>query len=346
MEKKYPVLKCTEELWEEIKPTLESFGITDFSNITYNLWRLKDPDKTVYLVTNYGGYIELPLLIGNTWYRSNETINVSPRYLVNTKEEFLSAVAKLLGKTYPNYGSDYDIDLIKSKERKYLGENDRIHCSTEEEARKVIDIYYILGYKWASSKKEETNYGYHNSNSVYNLEGVNEKTIKIGDVNTSKAFGKNIIPASEFINYYTSNNMEKRNIQIDKETARKWYNGNDNTLKELALQAYKKEELKTISYYEILGSVNTTPNYHHIPHKQSNKWTAIHKLAIIAEYLNEGWKPDWTNINENKYFIYKDDKIKVSYVSRSRECMIYFKSKELAQKAIEIMSDEINNIFD
>ena len=244
MEKKYQVLKCTQKLWEEIKPVLESFGITDFSNITYNLWILKDPDKTIYLVTNYSGYIESPLLIGNTWYRSNEIINVSPRYLVNTKEEFLSAVAKLLGKTYPNYGSDYDIDLIKSKERKYLGENDRIHCSTKEEAIKVIDIYYILGYKWADSKKGETNYGYHNSKSVYSLEGVNEKTIKIGNVNTSKAIGKNIIPASEFINYYTSNNMEKRNIQIDKETARKWYNGNDNTLKELALQAYKEDELK------------------------------------------------------------------------------------------------------
>ena len=245
MEKKYPVLKCTKELWEEIKPVLESFGITDFSNITYDFWKLKDSDITVYLVSNYGGIINSPVLIGNTRYRNNETINASPRYLVDTKEEFLSAVAKLLGKEY-----------------------------------------------------------------------------------------------------YNNNNMEKRNIQIDKETARKWYNGNDNTLKELALQAYKKEELKTISYYEILGSVNTTPNYHHIPYKQSNKWTAIHKLAIIAEYLNEGWKPDWTNINENKYFIYKGDEIKVSYVSRSRECMIYFKSKELAQKAIEIMGDEINYIFD
>ena len=38
--------------------------------------------------------------------------------------------------------------------------------------------------------------------------------------------------------------MEKRNIQIDKGTAIKWYNGNDNTLKELALQAYKEEELR------------------------------------------------------------------------------------------------------
>ena len=54
--------------------------------------------------------------------------------------------------------------------------------------------------------------------------------------------------------------MEKRNIQIDKETARKWYNGNDNTLKELALQAFKEEELREpiIRTYQDLIDTNTT----------------------------------------------------------------------------------------
>lgn len=33
MEKKYPVLKCNEELWNEIKPVLESFGIYKFNCI-------------------------------------------------------------------------------------------------------------------------------------------------------------------------------------------------------------------------------------------------------------------------------------------------------------------------
>lgn len=29
---------------------------------------------------------------------------------------------------------------------------------------------------------------------------------------------------------------------------------------------------------------------------------AFHKLTIITRALNEGWEPDWTNSNENKWF--------------------------------------------
>ena len=40
------------------------------------------------------------------------------------------------------------------------------------------------------------------------------------------------------VNY---NNMEKRNIQIDLETARKWYNSRDSFKQELALQVFTIE---------------------------------------------------------------------------------------------------------
>ena len=244
-------------------------------------------------------------------------------------------------------GSDFDIDLIKSKARKYLGENDRIHCSTPEEARKVIDIYYTLGYKWAASKKEETNYYHFDSSTIYNLEGVTERTIKVGDVATAKELDKNIIPAKEFIDYYTTNDMEKRNIQIDKETARKWYNGNDNTLKELALQAYKEDELKKISYSEIIKHVDIIATGYNIPIKQCDKWRALHKLAIIAEYLNEGWKPDWEKLSENKYYIIKrNNTIVIDSLQISNYGVVVFNSYSSAEKAIEIMGAEINNIFD
>jgi hypothetical protein len=37
--------------------------------------------------------------------------------------------------------------------------------------------------------------------------------------------------------------MEERNIKIDIDTAKKWYNGEDKSLKEIALQAYNEDEL-------------------------------------------------------------------------------------------------------
>ena len=42
----------------------------------------------------------------------------------------------------------------------------------------------------------------------------------------------------------TLKKMEKRNIKIDIDTAREWYTGTNESLKTLALQAFKKEELE------------------------------------------------------------------------------------------------------
>lgn len=134
MEKKYPVLKCNEELWAEIKPVLESFGVTDFSNIgdgsDKNDFQF---DKYFYLVTNYGNYYFDKFLIGNINEPHIDEFNTL-RYLVNTKEEFLSAVAKLLGKEYPikEQSSEVKYPCIKCTQQLY----DRIK-----------DILEIVGYK-------------------------------------------------------------------------------------------------------------------------------------------------------------------------------------------------------
>jgi hypothetical protein len=38
-------------------------------------------------------------------------------------------------------------------------------------------------------------------------------------------------------------NMGERNVKISIETARKWYNGEDESLKSIALQAFSEDEL-------------------------------------------------------------------------------------------------------
>lgn len=131
MEKKYPVLKCDKKLWEEIKPVLKSFGITDFF-ISEPVW-----ERNSYIVSNFGAPFLDNFKIGNTTYSEDEVINNYLRYLVSTKETFLYAVYRLLNKEY----------------------------------------------------------------------------------------------------------MEERNIKVSLKKAREWYKSNNDTLKELALQAYSKEEL-------------------------------------------------------------------------------------------------------
>lgn len=134
MEKKYPVLKCNEELWNEIKPVLESFGITDFSGIGDS--KTSRFDEYPFLISNYDRNFSEEFCIGNI---DTPKINKygSLRYLVNTKEEFLSAVAKLLGKEYP----------IKEETEQFNGaiKYPCIKC-TQRLYDRIKDILEIVGY--------------------------------------------------------------------------------------------------------------------------------------------------------------------------------------------------------
>lgn len=78
-------------------------------------------------------------------------------------------------------------------------------------------------------------------------------------------------------------------------------------------------------------------------------FNAHRKLRDIGEMLNKGWKPDWTN-GEKKWFIYYkgqsgiiNDKL-FSFDYRVSDCVsgvVYFRSGELAEKAIKIMGDDL-----
>lgn len=76
--------------------------------------------------------------------------------------------------------------------------------------------------------------------------------------------------------------------------------------------------------------------------KQARKLLAINQLMNVAKYLNEDWQPDWNNIDESKYFIVIDIQniITVSINGRSIMSFVYFKSRELAKQAIEILGEE------
>lgn len=73
------------------------------------------------------------------------------------------------------------------------------------------------------------------------------------------------------------------------------------------------------------------------------------KLQYIADKLNDGWKPDWNDMNEGKYTLVYDYDVKEFFVFRyisHNHFSVYFKSEELAEKAIEIMGEDINYLKD
>jgi hypothetical protein len=44
------------------------------------------------------------------------------------------------------------------------------------------------------------------------------------------------------------------------------------------------------------------PDVSMLPHDQQEAIIAHYKLVIIAQALNEGWKPNWSDYNEYKYY--------------------------------------------
>lgn len=77
--------------------------------------------------------------------------------------------------------------------------------------------------------------------------------------------------------------------------------------------------------------------------KQLEKLLAINMLMNIAKCLNGNWQPNWNNYAEYKYSIYYShmhDKLSVNDVYTTQSQSIYFKTKELAQQAIEILGEE------
>lgn len=107
--------------------------------------------------------------------------------------------------------------------------------------------------------------------------------------------------------------MKERNIKITLEKAREWYNSNNNSLKEIALQAFDKDELiynfkdiKTLeNACEALGL-----NYSIISIVAKDVATfsrasaAMFKLNIIRKALNLGHDLHLTKNPENSYIYY------------------------------------------
>jgi hypothetical protein len=75
---------------------------------------------------------------------------------------------------------------------------------------------------------------------------------------------------------------------------------------------------------------------------ESGALRAIRELTIVAKALNQGWKPDWSNDDERKYYPWFDlsSGSSASFFDYVRDCSyscvgsrLVFKSKELAEHA-------------
>ena len=96
-----------------------------------------------------------------------------------------------------------------------------------------------------------------------------------------------------------------------------------------------------ITYKDIEDALNLEENLTGVACNVNNvaKLSAIDKLINIANYYNKGWKPDWNNGKEYKYYILFNNNNESSYSIECRIGMnygsIFFKNKEDAQAVID-----------
>ena len=157
--------------------------------------------------------------------------------------------------------------------------------------------------------------------------------------------------------------MEERYVTISFEKAKEWYNSNNSSLKEIALQAFTKEELEQIDLKEIIKLLlSYNYGFTEITNTQKtqleslknrnniNKTSAPKLLRILACYFNgEFWKK---KEGEEGYFFYKKEsgfmntyspKIMDKYwciSSHTSVCyptLVYFKREKDCKEAYNIM---------
>ena len=146
--------------------------------------------------------------------------------------------------------------------------------------------------------------------------------------------------------------MEKRNIQISLEEAREWYNSGNSFKKELALKAYSKTELSKANYSNIIRFLKDKVMQDNI-----NRAEVYGKLLNITKYYNGLYPKEYdshfhtpiyyiiTKKSECPLFIkYKDFSINKCVCKSIYE--IAFNSSDAAKKAIDILGDELNVLFE
>ncbi len=142
--------------------------------------------------------------------------------------------------------------------------------------------------------------------------------------------------------------METRNIELNIGQAVEWWLGNNQTLRQLALSTYLEEELKD-EFYSSIGVNSDTITVDMLT------FSSFSRLKAIANYFNNGWTK---TINTKGYFICKADPSSINckaicsdYCILSHErvvypCIVYFQTIESAKKAIKIMGDSLEYLFD
>ena len=297
--------------------------------------------------------------------------------------------------------SDGDIHIYSVNYNTYFTTYMSNFCSKEAKIVEVSDNCYTLDvdrgiFKWIDAMFEDTDFKQLAIGEVFDFEGHKLKVEK--DINNSCngcifdkckfhngcicdiLLNKGVIPECTLINRVDKNSiifkeikdsktMEERTIKVDIDTARKWYNGSDDSLRTLALQAFSENELKDsglpntwnefcletpikqFEYYisadsgisqradGVIRRIECDKNV--LPNKKSAEGhLAAMQLEQLRNRYRQGWKPNWKD-SENKYVIEYDDDNLSSDNYKHCNRFLSFQSREIRDLFVKNFKDLI-----
>lgn len=208
-----------------------------------------------------------------------------------------------------------------------------------------LSHYYVnqIGKYWSSTLLESSKYGAYNLYFYCNYCDVYWTFYK--SLLTVRLIKK-------------KNNMKKRKIEISLDTAKEWYNSNNESLKTIALQAFKEKELKDSlpKTWEEWKENNKATYY--VPSCLENKLVnekdveahiALIQLHVLRDAYRDsyekGWKPDWSKRSTKYYIDYFENNLDVEECIH-RGYFLSFPTRELAEEFLKNFKELIEKAKD
>lgn len=141
-------------------------------------------------------------------------------------------------------------------------------------------------------------------------------------------------------------NEERRTVKITREQATRWYHSKDETLKQLALSAFSKEELARPSFETIERETSEGILW------DIRKYQKLqYKLRVLSYYFNDS---SYNRVGTPGYFLQRADDYPRGYAKPYRIAkhdtvvqsgVIYFQNEEDLREALHYFTEEELNLL-
>lgn len=143
---------------------------------------------------------------------------------------------------------------------------------------------------------------------------------------------------------YTKSTMSK-NVTLSKELAVKMYNGEDEQMKQFALENYPELGFKITDRIKCMQDVYTTLGVCEPTHSKP-KVKAFEDLLLLVECLNEGTVLDFNNTNEAKWYPYWDMRGELWFHYSYYNCNFSYVPAHLCFKNEALCSHAVKYFYD